>query len=163
MLKGYIFICRNAEGVHGKKKVGNPCSIQSIYRHTAIERISATDASYKNFHYVKLGPRSLIFPCEKMHAQTRRDCTKIDLVVSTLKVDKSFAGVEATGVQSELHGFIVHVWPVGMILCSKSSGTGATVISVLGRYAARIPRKVNWQPKKKQRRLKKVSAYLARM
>jgi len=26
MLKGYIFICRNAEGVHGKRKVGNPCS-----------------------------------------------------------------------------------------------------------------------------------------
>jgi len=24
MLKGYIFICRNAEGVHGKKKVGTP-------------------------------------------------------------------------------------------------------------------------------------------
>jgi len=26
MLKGYMLICRNAEGVHGKRKVGNPCS-----------------------------------------------------------------------------------------------------------------------------------------
>jgi len=26
MLKGYVFICRNAEGVHGKKKAGNPWS-----------------------------------------------------------------------------------------------------------------------------------------
>jgi len=26
MLKGYIFICRNAEGVHGKRKVGHPCA-----------------------------------------------------------------------------------------------------------------------------------------
>jgi len=26
MLKGYILICVNAEGVHGKRKVGNPCS-----------------------------------------------------------------------------------------------------------------------------------------
>jgi len=24
MLKGYISICRNAEGLHGMKKVGNP-------------------------------------------------------------------------------------------------------------------------------------------
>ena len=24
MLKGYILICRNAEGVHGKRKIGNP-------------------------------------------------------------------------------------------------------------------------------------------
>jgi len=24
MLKGYILICRNAKGVHGKRKVGNP-------------------------------------------------------------------------------------------------------------------------------------------
>jgi len=24
MLKGYMLICRNAEGVHGKRKVGNP-------------------------------------------------------------------------------------------------------------------------------------------
>jgi len=26
MLKGYILICRHAEGVHGQRKVGNPCS-----------------------------------------------------------------------------------------------------------------------------------------
>jgi len=26
MLKGYMLTCRNAEGVHGKKKVGNPWS-----------------------------------------------------------------------------------------------------------------------------------------
>jgi len=25
MLKGYMLICRNAEGVHGTSKVGNPC------------------------------------------------------------------------------------------------------------------------------------------
>jgi len=25
-LKGYMLICRNAEGVNGKRKVGNPCS-----------------------------------------------------------------------------------------------------------------------------------------
>ena len=25
MLKGYMLIFRNAEGVHGKRKVGNPC------------------------------------------------------------------------------------------------------------------------------------------
>ena len=24
--QGYMFFCRNAEGVHGKKKLGNPCS-----------------------------------------------------------------------------------------------------------------------------------------
>jgi len=24
ILKGYMLICRNAEGVHGKSKVGNP-------------------------------------------------------------------------------------------------------------------------------------------
>jgi len=26
MLKGYTLICRNAEVVHGQRKVGNPCS-----------------------------------------------------------------------------------------------------------------------------------------
>jgi len=26
MLKGYVVICRNAEGVHGQRKVGNPWS-----------------------------------------------------------------------------------------------------------------------------------------
>jgi len=26
MQKGYMLICQNAEGVHGKQKVGNPCS-----------------------------------------------------------------------------------------------------------------------------------------
>jgi len=26
MRKGYIFFCRNAEGVHGKTEVGNPCT-----------------------------------------------------------------------------------------------------------------------------------------
>ena len=26
MLKGYMLICRNAAGVHGQRKVGNPCS-----------------------------------------------------------------------------------------------------------------------------------------
>jgi len=26
MLKGYILTCRNSEEVHGKRKVGNPCS-----------------------------------------------------------------------------------------------------------------------------------------
>jgi len=25
MLKGYTLICRNTEGVHGYRKVGNPC------------------------------------------------------------------------------------------------------------------------------------------
>ena len=25
-LKGYMFISQNAEGVHGQRKVGNPCS-----------------------------------------------------------------------------------------------------------------------------------------
>jgi len=29
MLKEYMLICRNAEGVHGKRKVGNPCSRMS--------------------------------------------------------------------------------------------------------------------------------------
>jgi len=29
MLKGYMLIRRNAEGVHGKKKVGNPCSVET--------------------------------------------------------------------------------------------------------------------------------------
>ena len=24
MLKGYMLICRNAKGVHGKRKIGNP-------------------------------------------------------------------------------------------------------------------------------------------
>jgi len=27
MLKGYMLICRNAEGVHGKRQVGNPCNV----------------------------------------------------------------------------------------------------------------------------------------
>jgi len=27
-----MLICRNAEGVHGKKKVGNPCSTASLER-----------------------------------------------------------------------------------------------------------------------------------
>jgi len=27
ILKGYMLIFRNAEGVHGQRKVGNPCSI----------------------------------------------------------------------------------------------------------------------------------------
>jgi len=27
ILKGYMLICRNAEGVQGLRKVGNPCSI----------------------------------------------------------------------------------------------------------------------------------------
>jgi len=32
MLKGYILICRNAEGVHGKSKVGNPCfTVKQLY------------------------------------------------------------------------------------------------------------------------------------
>jgi len=31
MLKGYIRLCRKAEGVHGKRKVGNPCSKDSYY------------------------------------------------------------------------------------------------------------------------------------
>jgi len=26
MLKGYMLMCRNALGVHGKQKFGNPCS-----------------------------------------------------------------------------------------------------------------------------------------
>jgi len=26
MLKGYMLICQNADGVHGKRKVGNPCT-----------------------------------------------------------------------------------------------------------------------------------------
>ena len=30
MLKGYMLICRNAEGVHGKRKVGNPWSISTL-------------------------------------------------------------------------------------------------------------------------------------
>jgi len=30
MLKGYMVTCRNAEGVHGQRKVGNPCSGQDI-------------------------------------------------------------------------------------------------------------------------------------
>jgi len=25
MLKGCMLICRNTEGVHGKRKIGNPC------------------------------------------------------------------------------------------------------------------------------------------
>jgi len=29
ILKGYILTCWNAEGVHGKRKVGNPCSRES--------------------------------------------------------------------------------------------------------------------------------------
>ena len=31
MLKGYIRLCRNAEGVHGKRKVGNPWSNKSNF------------------------------------------------------------------------------------------------------------------------------------
>ena len=30
MLKGYMLICRNAEGVHGQRKVGNPWSMLTI-------------------------------------------------------------------------------------------------------------------------------------
>jgi len=29
MLKGYLLICRSAEGVHGKKKFGSPWSSQN--------------------------------------------------------------------------------------------------------------------------------------
>jgi len=29
ILKGYILTCWNAEGVHGKRKAGNPCSRES--------------------------------------------------------------------------------------------------------------------------------------
>jgi len=32
MLKGYVFICWNNEGVHGKKKVGNPWSKPKEYK-----------------------------------------------------------------------------------------------------------------------------------
>jgi len=32
MLYGYILICRKAEGVHGKRKVGNPCfSVTAVW------------------------------------------------------------------------------------------------------------------------------------
>jgi len=30
MLKGYMHICWNVEGVHGKKKVWNPCTRVSV-------------------------------------------------------------------------------------------------------------------------------------
>jgi len=33
MLQGYMLICRNAEGVHGKKKVGNPWFKRRQTRH----------------------------------------------------------------------------------------------------------------------------------
>jgi len=30
MLKGYVVICRNAEGVHSQRKVGDPCAKPSL-------------------------------------------------------------------------------------------------------------------------------------
>jgi len=35
MLKGYMLLCRNAEGVHDKRKVGNPCSGTTAYTEVA--------------------------------------------------------------------------------------------------------------------------------
>jgi len=40
MLKGYIFFFRNAEGVHGKRKVGNTCSNIKASTHYALTIIS---------------------------------------------------------------------------------------------------------------------------
>jgi len=31
MLKGYMLICRNAEGVQGQRKVGNPCFRATVH------------------------------------------------------------------------------------------------------------------------------------
>ena len=36
MLKGYMLTSRNAEGVHGQRKVGNPCARQYIYGNSTV-------------------------------------------------------------------------------------------------------------------------------
>jgi len=41
ILKKYMLICRNAEGVHGKQKVGNSCSKSTVNKNLQILTASA--------------------------------------------------------------------------------------------------------------------------
>ena len=49
--KGCMFICRNSEGVHGKRKVGNPCDRTSIVTHACHSRFFLNCVVFfKNFY-----------------------------------------------------------------------------------------------------------------
>jgi len=50
MLKGYMFICRNAEGVHGKRKVGTPALVY-IFGHVA-ELTYFTNTKKQKLYYL---------------------------------------------------------------------------------------------------------------
>jgi len=56
MLQGYMLICRNAEGVHGKKKVGNPslndvaCSGANLSLCAAADSCAPTPADILGIH-----------------------------------------------------------------------------------------------------------------
>ena len=41
--QGYMFICRNAEGVHGQRKVGNPWSRKRLIVSSSIARIRSSN------------------------------------------------------------------------------------------------------------------------
>jgi len=63
MLKGYMFICRNTEGGHGERKVGNPCnSLRCLQISWPIFSSNRTKPLYQ-FHLINQPRLSLFGKC----------------------------------------------------------------------------------------------------